>query len=85
MLSSLFRPRRGRQRIDRSPFASSYTSPALNRHGDTEDEGDELRQRDGAYDEDEDEYSAQDEDEDEPLLPLFSAAYLGMSASTCDS
>jgi len=83
MLSSLFRPRKGRKRIDRSPFASPYGSPTLNRHGDAAEERNEQQHRDGDYNEDDGDYSTPD-DEDEPLLPIFSTAYLGMSAHIPD-
>jgi len=79
MLSSLLRPRKGRRRIDRSPYASPFTSPAINNQEETDEDPDEQDHGDGEYDDQS--YSEDQDDEDEPLLPLFSAALLGTTTN----
>lgn len=89
MLSSLLRPRKGRRRIDKSPSSPYSTSPGAVRNRNRNDDHD--NEHDSDEDEEQDEYNGADmgyheedeeEDDDEentPLLPIFSAAILGMS------
>ena len=79
MLSSLLRPRQGRRRVDRSSFVSPFTSPAYQNQGDTEEDIDQQERGRGAYNRGEESDGEGGEDEDnEPLLPIFSAAHLGI-------
>lgn len=90
MLSSLLRPRKGRRRIDHSPFSSPFQSspiPANNTAHDEDGHSEEGDARDDerahTYDDNGQTYNEDDIDEDEedeedgPLLPIFSAAILG--------
>lgn len=104
MLSSLLRPKKGRRRVEHSPFSSQFndrSSPIVARNQrlgarratadftetevddditETEDDGD-GDDNDEGEDEEEDDQAEEDEDgeEDSPLLPIFSAAHLGMA------
>ena len=84
MLSSLLRPKKARRRVEEhSPFSSPY---AAQRHATadfTEDDGEDENTEDEDDQEeeegdDEDAIEEEDGDEDTPLLPIFSAAHLGM-------
>jgi len=87
MLSTLLRPRKGRRPSARSPFSSPFNSspfPARNAAvpdtGEFEQDDDHVQHVGDAYDEDEHDYNEEDleeDDDDAPLLPIFSAAYLG--------
>lgn len=57
------------------------------RHDDDDGDDDEEQREDGdgEPDEDDDEDENEDGDEDTPLLPIFSAAHLGMGASISTS
>jgi hypothetical protein len=77
MLSTLLRPQK--RRADKSPLSSPYTSSPLA----ARNNGQQVQAREHAddYDEDEDEDEDDDEDDggdDTPLLPIFSAAHLGL-------
>lgn len=83
MLSSLLRPRNKRRRSDRSPYSTPFnSSPLAVRAGnvdENENEEDENDEENDDYDE-ERSYNEDDEDDvDTPLLPIFSAAHLGMN------
>ena len=83
MLSSLLRPKKARRRVEHSPFSSPY---AERRHATadfTEDDGEDENtedEEDQDEEEDDDEIEEEDGDEDTPLLPIFSAAHLGISS-----
>jgi len=90
MIASLFRPNKGRPRLNKSTTSSPGTgspdlkgrlirtrarpNPGVNRANIDENESD-------IYDEDEDAITNED-DSRHPLLPLFSSAHLGMSLVT---
>jgi hypothetical protein len=89
MLSSLLRPKKARRRVEEhSPFSSPY---AERRHATadfTEDDGEDENtedEDDQEEDEGDDEEAIEEEDgdEDTPLLPIFSAAHLGISSQPC--
>jgi hypothetical protein len=70
MLSTLLRPKK--RRADKSPFSSPFESSPLAARNDY----DQLHDNEDADDYDEDDGG---EDElDAPLLPIFSAAHLGL-------
>jgi hypothetical protein len=87
MLSSLLRPKKTRRRVEEhSPFSSPY---AERRHATadfTEDDGEDENTEDeedqdeeeGDDDDDDEAIEEEDGDEDTPLLPIFSAAHLGL-------
>jgi len=72
MLSTLLRPKK--RRADKSPFSSPFeTSPLAARN-----DYDQIDDNEDADDYDEDDDGGED-DLDTPLLPIFSAALLGLS------
>lgn len=90
MLSSLLRPKKVRRRVEEhSPFSSPY---AERRHAtadfteddgedeNTEDEDEQEEEEEDNLEEEQEAIEEEDGDEDTPLLPLFSAAHLGMSS-----
>lgn len=85
---SLLRPRNRRRRSDKSPYSTPYNSSplAVRRASGVDDESDENENENGNEDEEDNDdydeersYNEDDEDDvDTPLLPIFSAAHLGM-------
>ncbi|KKY23724.1 putative cation channel family [Diplodia seriata] len=75
MLASLLRPRKGRRRPERSPYASPLVQRADGRNPDGYFDGEH---RNHGSDEDEDQYDAggEDDDDHDPVLPIFSAEHL---------
>jgi hypothetical protein len=89
MLSSLLRPKKARRRVEeQSPFAAQYSERRHATADFTEDDGeDENTEDDDDQGEeeggDEEAIEEEDGDEDTPLLPIFSAAHLGMLIQSC--
>lgn len=82
MLASLLRPRKPRIRADRSPFSSPNTAqentPFFRRGTHLESDAEDNEETDEDFDRAEEENDEDDEQEDPaPLLPIFSAPYLG--------
>ncbi|OJD36418.1 integral membrane channel protein [Diplodia corticola] len=75
MLASLLRPRKGRRRPERSPYASPIAQRADGRNADGYFDRDHP---DHGSDGDEDQYDAggEDDDDHDPVLPIFSAEHL---------
>jgi hypothetical protein len=91
MLSSLLRPKKARRRVEEhaqfsSPYAERRHATADFTEDDGEDENteDEDDQEEGEEGDGEEVIEEEDGDEDTPLLPIFSAAHLGISShSAC--
>lgn len=93
MLSSLLRSKKGRRRTDENPIFSTPQNKRAHARADwTEDEsGDDMTEDEDAGhngngradddEEDENEEDNEDDEEETPLLPIFSAAHLGMYPS----
>ncbi|KAL1640545.1 hypothetical protein SLS58_006895 [Diplodia intermedia] len=73
MLASLLRPRKGRRRPERSPYASPLVQRADGRNADGYFDGEH---RHGSDEEDQYDAGGEDDDDHDPVLPIFSAEHL---------
>lgn len=76
MLSSLLRPKKNRQHVEE---ASVFTTPyEQRRHATADFTEDDGEDEESEEEEDEEDIDEEDGGNDSPLLPIFSAAHLGM-------